>query len=223
MDQFNISKNLKKRIYTSFILLTLLFLMLIDNFVYGYFLIVIGILSILEFFKMILIIKKDKILQFSYNLIFIIYISCLTGACLIFSSLFTLKLITFIILIICISSDIGGYIFGKVFKGPKLTRISPKKTYAGVFGSFFLPLIAGLVVYEYEYTDQIPDDGIYFLIIVLFISLISQIGDLIISFFKRKAKIKDTGKILPGHGGIFDRIDGLMFVVILLIRISIQF
>ena len=113
---------------------------------------------------------------------------------------------------ICIFTDIGGYIFGKIFKGPKLTKISPKKTYAGVFGSFFLPLIAGLVVYEYEYTDQIPDAGIYFLIIVLFISLISQIGDLIISYFKRKAKLKDTGKILPGHGGLLDRIDGMIFV-----------
>ena len=113
---------------------------------------------------------------------------------------------------ICIFTDIGGYIFGKIFKGPKLTKISPKKTYAGVFGSFFLPLMAGLIVYEYEYTDQIPDAGIYFLMIVLFISLISQIGDLIISYFKRKAKLKDTGKILPGHGGLLDRIDGMIFV-----------
>ena len=117
-----------------------------------------------------------------------------------------------LIVLICIFTDIGGYIFGKIFKGPKLTKISPKKTYAGVFGSFFLPLILGLVVYEYQYTDQIPDKGLYFLIIVLFISLISQIGDLIISFFKRKAKIKDTGKILPGHGGLLDRIDGMIFV-----------
>ena len=116
------------------------------------------------------------------------------------------------IITICIFTDMGGYIFGKILKGPKLTKISPKKTYAGVFGSFFLPLILGLVVYEHQYTDQIPAKGLYFLIIVLFISLISQIGDLIISFFKRKAKIKDTGKILPGHGGLLDRIDGMIFV-----------
>ena len=115
-----------------------------------------------------------------------------------------------IILVIC--SDIGGYVFGKIFKWKKLTKISPKKTYAGVFGSFFLPFITGLVIYEYQYTDQIPAKGVYFLIIVLFISLISQIGDLIISYFKRKAKLKDTGKILPGHGGLLDRIDGIIFV-----------
>ena len=117
-----------------------------------------------------------------------------------------------LVLSICILTDIGGYIFGKIIQGPKLTKISPKKTYAGVFGGFLLPLIAGLVVYEYEYTEEIPDSGLYFLIIILFISLISQIGDLIISYFKRKAKIKDTGKILPGHGGLLDRIDGMIFV-----------
>tara|TARA_B100000989_G_scaffold86363_1_gene62025 strand:+ start:1736 stop:2368 length:633 start_codon:yes stop_codon:yes gene_type:complete len=116
------------------------------------------------------------------------------------------------IIIICIFTDIGGYIFGKIFKGPKLTKISPKKTYSGAFGGFFLPLTAGLIVYEYEYTDQIPDAGLYFLILILLISLISQIGDLIISYFKRKAKLKDTGKILPGHGGLLDRIDGMIFV-----------
>ena len=116
------------------------------------------------------------------------------------------------ILVVCVSTDIGGYVFGKLFKGPKLTKISPKKTFAGVFGSFLFPLLAGLVIYQYEYTDQIPNDDLYFLIIILLISLISQIGDLIISFFKRKAKIKDTGKILPGHGGLLDRIDGMIFV-----------
>ncbi len=113
---------------------------------------------------------------------------------------------------ICIFTDIGGYIFGKIFKGPKLTKISPKKTYAGVLGGFFLPLTAGLVVYEYEYTNQILGAGLYLLILILLISLISQIGDLIISYFKRKARLKDTGKILPGHGGVLDRIDGMIFV-----------
>jgi len=117
-----------------------------------------------------------------------------------------------LIIVICILTDIGGYIFGKILKGPKLTKISPKKTYSGVFGAFLLPLIAGLVVYQYQYINEIPAQGLYFLIIILFISLTSQIGDLIISYFKRKAKIKDTGKILPGHGGLLDRIDGMIFV-----------
>ena len=117
------------------------------------------------------------------------------------------------IITVCIFTDIGGYIFGKVFKGPKLIRISPKKTYAGVFGGFLLSMVAGLVFNYYLYIDQkfFYKDS-YLFALILFISLTSQLGDLIISYFKRKAKIKDTGKILPGHGGLLDRIDGMIFV-----------
>mgnify|MGYP001488749763 CR=1 FL=1 len=118
------------------------------------------------------------------------------------------------IVIICIFTDIGGYIFGKIFKGPKLTKISPKKTYAGVFGGFLLSLTAGFVFWHYFYSVQkLPDEDLIIFILILFISLISQIGDLIISYFKRKANIKDTGNILPGHGGLLDRIDGIVFVI----------
>ena len=116
------------------------------------------------------------------------------------------------IITICIFTDVGGYIFGKTFKGPKLTKISPKKTYAGVFGSFLLSLIAGLIFSHYVYSMEFLDHDLSIFIFILFISLISQIGDLIISYFKRKAKLKDTGKILPGHGGLLDRIDGMIFV-----------
>ena len=118
-----------------------------------------------------------------------------------------------LIITICIFTDIGGYLFGNIFKGPKLTRISPKKTYSGVFGGFLLSLIAGLIFTNYFFIDQkIFNEDLFLLIIILFISTISQIGDLIISFFKRKAKLKDTGKIIPGHGGLLDRIDGMIFV-----------
>ena len=114
---------------------------------------------------------------------------------------------------VCIFTDIGGYVFGKIFKGPKLTIISPNKTYSGVVGSFILSLIAGLIYLNYFDKKEIFDlEQSIVLLIILFISLISQIGDLIISYFKRKAKLKDTGKILPGHGGLLDRIDGLIFV-----------
>mgnify|MGYP001416069824 CR=1 FL=1 len=131
------------------------------------------------------------------------------------------KLFLFIV-VICISTDIGGYIFGKIFKGPKLTKISPKKTYAGVIGSFLLSLIAGLIFVKY--LDDVPTitnaDSLTLLLPILSISLISQIGDLIISYFKRKAKLKDTGKILPGHGGVLDRIDGLVFVMPIIYLLS---
>ena len=117
------------------------------------------------------------------------------------------------IILICIFTDIGGYVFGNVFKGPKLTKISPKKTYAGVIGGFLSSLLAGLFFMKIIGSNYLETDYLNTFFGILIISLISQIGDLIISFFKRKAKLKDTGKILPGHGGLLDRIDGLIFVM----------
>tara|TARA_B100001057_G_scaffold109253_1_gene107121 strand:+ start:1348 stop:1854 length:507 start_codon:yes stop_codon:yes gene_type:complete len=115
------------------------------------------------------------------------------------------------ILITCISTDIGGYTFGKIFKGPKLTKLSPNKTYSGVIGSFLFAIIIVYLVFEvtidiykFDFTKEV-------FIFVLTISLVSQIGDILISYFKRLSKIKDTGKIIPGHGGLLDRIDGMIF------------
>ena len=97
------------------------------------------------------------------------------------------------IIVICISTDIGGYIFGKIFNGPKLTKISPKKTYAGMIGSFILAIVTG---YSYvKFTSEIEISQLEILLSIFFISFISQIGDLIISYFKRKAKIKHTSNI----------------------------
>ena len=121
-----------------------------------------------------------------------------------------------IILVIC--SDIGGYVFGKIFKWKKLTKISPKKTLSGVLGSFIFSLLSVFIIQIIiENLQAVPKDNFlepeFFFLAIVF-SLVAQAGDLTISYFKRLEKIKDTGKILPGHGGIFDRIDGLMFVVI---------
>ncbi len=119
-------------------------------------------------------------------------------------------------IIVCIFTDIGGYIFGKTFKGPKLIKISPKKTYSGLIGSFLISLFFGLIYIKYlgqKSRILLETDPIFMILLILFISLVSQIGDLIISYFKRKAKLKDTGKILPGHGGFLDRIDGIIFVM----------
>ena len=125
--------------------------------------------------------------------------------------------IFFGVLLISISTDIGGYVFGKIIKGPKLTHISPNKTYSGSIGGIFLTLII-LILYSNIFSKELNffyklylNNFIYFLFIIISASLISQIGDLIISFLKRKAKIKNTGKIIPGHGGILDRIDGMIF------------
>jgi phosphatidate cytidylyltransferase len=113
----------------------------------------------------------------------------------------------FYVIIICSSTDIGGYVFGKIFKGPKLTKISPKKTFAGMFGGYFLSLISLLVIISFiDY-----DTTVVLFLLTILISTVSQLGDIIISYFKRLSKIKNTGKLIPGHGGLLDRIDGMIF------------
>ena len=123
--------------------------------------------------------------------------------------------LVFLVILICVSTDIGGYIFGKIFKGPKLTKISPNKTYSGMFGGFFLSIISiniflnydnFFINNNYEFTPEL-------FLLVLLVSSVSQIGDLTISYFKRISKIKNTGKLIPGHGGLLDRVDGLIFTV----------
>mgnify|MGYP001346354892 CR=1 FL=1 len=116
-----------------------------------------------------------------------------------------------IITMICVSTDIGGYIFGKLFKGPKITKISPKKTYSGMIGSFLLSIIfINFLLSSSNLIKSIILTKETFIFILL-VSAVSQIGDIMISYFKRLSKIKDTGKILPGHGGLLDRIDGMIF------------
>ena len=111
------------------------------------------------------------------------------------------------VLLVCISTDIGGYIFGKILKGPKLTKISPKKTYSGVFGGYLFSII--VTNFFIDYVDL--NFHIEEFVIVIVISTISQIGDITVSYFKRLSKLKNTGKLIPGHGGILDRIDGMIF------------
>ena len=112
-------------------------------------------------------------------------------------------------IIVCIFSDTGGYIVGKTIGGKKLTKISPNKTISGSIGSFIFSIIpASFFTILYNSFDYD-----FIIISALIISLICQCGDLIISIFKRKANVKDTGSILPGHGGLLDRIDGMLFVI----------
>lgn len=117
------------------------------------------------------------------------------------------KIIFYFIITICICTDIGGYLFGKTFKGRKLTKISPNKTYSGLYGSYIFSTTLCIFLYDKYFSYQI-----IFLTCIL-ISTISQLGDLFFSYLKRKAKIKDTSNILPGHGGVLDRIDGMIFAI----------
>ena len=204
-----ITNNLKKRIFTSVLLFILLFLIYNFNFFLIYTLIVLGVLSSIEFYNAIDKIIKSKLLTLSMNSIFSIYVSVFCYLFLFFSFNAQLKLILFIILLGCIFSDIGGYLFGKTFGGPKLTKISPNKTIAGSVGSLLISATTVFVLFFIFF-------GIYSLNILfvgLITSLACQMGDLFFSYLKRKAKFKDFGKYLPGHGGVLDRLDGIFFGV----------
>ena len=210
-----ISSNLKKRILTSIILILLLVFMYCYFYILLISLIIISLISWLEFNGLIIkIFKKNnlnnKIYIFSFKLISLIYLFIL--AFLILNILtYSPELKIFIIypILVSILSDIGGLIIGKIFKGKKLTKISPKKTISGSLGSFMFSLL--LIPFSVNY---LPSYSILTLIFMtLIISLTSQIGDLFISFLKRKAKVKDTSDLLPGHGGVLDRIDGIIFAI----------
>ena len=114
----------------------------------------------------------------------------------------------FFVILICVSTDIGGYVFGKLLKGPKLTKISPNKTYSGMIGGYFLAIMISIVAINFT---NINVSFFNFFTIVILISTVSQLGDISISYFKRLSKIKNTGKLIPGHGGLLDRIDGMIF------------
>ena len=206
-NMYNLSKNFKKRIFTSLGLFILLITIFVSNFALAYVLIIAGIFSLLEFFNIIkLIFKKKKIFQIFCNLLFIIYIFCFCGIILIFSSILHLKFTIFILLLLCVMSDIGGFVFGKTFKGIKLTKISPNKTISGVLGSIVFSISFGLLIFYYL-TNALD---FKILLIAGMTSIGCQLGDLFFSFLKRKSSLKDTGNILPGHGGILDRIDGIL-------------
>lgn len=200
------NKELKNRIISSIFLIPLSFFFIVQGSLFlMFFLSLVFLATSYEWLKMN---KKKNLINF-LGIIFLVFS---------FYSAFFIRenagLYFFLfIILICIFTDIGGYVFGNIFKGPKLTKISPSKTYSGVIGSFLFSLIIGIIFVKYLENNLLDDDLTKITISILMISLISQLGDLIISFFKRKAKLKDTGKILPGHGGLLDRIDGIIFVM----------
>ena len=200
-----ITANLKRRIFTSFVLLFLVFLIYSYNFILVYSLIILGILSIIEFSQLIKRIFKKNIYLILLNSFFIFFIFIFFYIFIFFSNLFNLKLILFIFLAGCIASDIGGFIFGKIFKGPKLTKISPNKTYSGALGSIILTT----TVVSLLFLNILKSFKLEIIMIGVITSIFCQLGDLLFSFLKRKAKVKDTGNILPGHGGVLDRLDGI--------------
>ena len=201
-----------KRIITSLILLPILFYAMFYSGIY-----LISLLVLFYTLSIYEIIKNTKNVLFIFFSSLILFFS--------FYSFYFLRgetesslIILFWILISTFLSDIGGYIFGKIFKGKKLTKISPNKTYSGAVGSIVFSFqslyIVNLLQIFFFNKQLINFFDTNFLIITIFISLICQAGDIFVSFLKRKINIKDISNILPGHGGILDRIDGLIFVLI---------
>jgi len=207
--------NIKKRILTSI----LLFALLVGMFFYSYImiisLIIIAIISWIEFYALISkIFKKnilnDKFFRFSYKALSLIYLSGLVYLIFNIESEYSdLKIYLLYSVLVAILSDIGGLICGKIFKGKKLTKISPNKTISGSIGSFMFSML----LIPFFYKVQIDQSLVNFFLITIIISLTSQLGDLFISLLKRKAKVKDTSDLLPGHGGVLDRIDGIIFAI----------
>ena len=209
------STELKKRIFTSIILITLLSLMYFYTFILIISLIIIGVIVWIEFYALISkIFKKntikDKFLRFFYKTISLFYLSFLVYFLILVESHYLdLKIYILYSVLVAIFSDVGGLIIGKTFKGKKLTKISPNKTISGSVGSFFFSLLL-IPLFMSQLTSF---NFLILILITLLISLISQLGDLFISFLKRKAKVKNTSDILPGHGGFLDRVDSIIFAI----------
>tara|TARA_B100001063_G_C16734286_1_gene541104 strand:+ start:623 stop:1273 length:651 start_codon:yes stop_codon:yes gene_type:complete len=201
-----ITKNFKKRFFTSIFLLLLVLLIFNFDIILIYSLLVLGVLSILEFLQISKKIIKRKMNFLILNLFFTTYIFIFCIIFIYFSINILTKYILFILLFGCVASDTGGFLFGKLFGGPKLTKISPNKTYTGAAGSLTLTIL--VISFLFFYFLDIFNFKI--VILSLIVSIFCQMGDLLFSFLKRKANLKDTGNFLPGHGGILDRIDGIL-------------
>ena len=203
--------NLIKRVITSILLATvLLFCLFYNNNSWLLLLIFASIISFFEFSKLIKIIFKNRNISITLiNLITIIYLIFFIYAA---YDIAEINLNILFIILVCIFSDIGGYVVGKTVGGKKLTKISPKKTVSGSIGSLIFSFIP-LIIFSILFNEKINFLFVNLILLTIFISLISQLGDLFISYFKRKAGVKDTGTILPGHGGILDRIDGMIFAI----------
>ena len=177
MEPYDIKK-FKKRIITSLLLLSLFILMFVFNEILIFSLIIFGVLSILEFIDITRKIFNRFLILIISNSIFVIYVFMFCIITVYFSNILYLKIIFFSLFLSCITSDIGGYVFGKTFKGPKLTKISPNKTVSGSIGSLILSCLT-FSISIYFFTNSF----IYiYLLIGIITSIGCQMGDLFFSF-----------------------------------------
>ena len=199
------NSELIKRIVSSVILIPVsIFIIIKGSILFSIFLILCFFVCVYEWYKMV---NQISILLIGFLYLILSFISVY----MIREDLNLNYFFLLFILCICVATDIGGYIFGKIFKGPKLTKISPNKTYSGVLGSYFFAMISALVILNIKFLYLPFDFTLNLAILIFSISTVSQLGDLVVSYFKRFFKVKDTGNIIPGHGGLLDRLDGMLF------------
>ncbi len=192
-----------KRVLSSIVIIPLaLFCIISGSYIFNFFLIIIFAISVLEWHNL-----SRKKPYFIFGLFYLI-----------FSFFYVYRLrfypdndyfLFLIVTSVCVLTDIGGYVFGNLFKGPKLTKFSPNKTYSGLIGSYIFALTVIPLLIATNGNETLKVFNLF--IFIILVSTISQFGDIIVSIFKRISKIKDTGKIIPGHGGLLDRIDGMIF------------
>jgi len=198
--------NFLKRLLSSIVLLSIFyFILIIENYLFLIFLIFLFLVSIFEWNNLV---KNISLKLFGFIFLSLSYFSVHEIKNIDTNSSFFIFIIS-----VCVGSDFGGYVFGKLIGGPKLTTISPNKTYSGFFGGILCAILLGFSC-KFIFNLTLPNYTFHnfnFLLTIILLSVTSQIGDLVISFFKRKANLDDTGKIIPGHGGLLDRIDGMIF------------
>ena len=209
------TNELKKRIFTSLLLFLLLLAMYFYTYIMIISLVIIATIIWIEFYALIskILIEnklKNKLFRFFFKAVSLLYLSLLVYYILAINFYYKdLELYLLYSFFVAILSDIGGLVVGKTFKGKKLTKISPNKTISGSIGSFLFSLF----LIPFFYNELFYNNIIELILITILISLTSQLGDLFVSFIKRKANVKNTSNLLPGHGGFLDRVDGIIFAI----------
>ena len=195
--------NFKKRLIVSLLAFPLIYILLYQKVLSNLLILIVFLFCIFEWVKIFK--KKNAIFFLGLIVLFAFLLSLLR-----IYNFEEFNLIFLWLIILTWLSDIGGYIFGKLFGGPKLTQISPNKTWAGAIGSIILSQFAFLIFFlnsNYKFNITI-------IFMQLFLSIIGQFGDILMSYVKRKNNKKDTSNFIPGHGGFLDRVDGLIWIII---------
>ena len=202
------NKELIKRIITALILIPIVvFIILSGKEFFILLLILVLIISTYEWFRL-----NKNIVSIISVIGFLIILSSVSFSYFLRGNDHESIMVFLWIVFVCFFSDMGGYITGRIIKGKKIIKISPNKTYAGMYGSFIFSIFPILIFHFFK--NDVLFLNFKTIILSLLFSLVCQLGDITVSYFKRKNRVKDTGNLLPGHGGLLDRIDGLIFVVI---------